>query len=985
MNGLVTAFHPSCHRPNVKIYTYFQAKKPYLVCLLIARIMYRFLFAFVWLLGGTLCAQNLTLTGTFTNATGLPLEGVSVGLRLEATDSWQMDRSNAHGQFTFTHLRKGNYTLKASYFGQPSVEQQIVLADSSVQIGAWVLPDATLLKAVEIKEKVPTSVQRGDTTELNTAAFKVMKDATAEELLEKMPTVTSENGQVKVQGEAVEQVLVDGRPFFGSDATAALRNLPAELIEKVQIYDAQSDQANFTRFNTGNTRKTINLVTKKAMRRGQFGRMYAGYGYADKYQAGENMNVFRDEHRLSIVSMANNLNIRNFNEEDILGAVDNATARPNNRQNNNNNPTTPTPVFSPPNGITTTQAVGINFNTRWKEQRDLAISYFFNNANRSLHEVLHRQLLNGAHIRGFYEENNQSDNRNNNHRLNARLSYRFNETHTLLWQPRFTTQLSGSRAQAAGNTVLAEVPYNQTQNRRQARTFGYNYSQSLLYQFRFPKKGRTASVDFTAGRAPKSGNNDLQAVNTFFNRVPARVDSLQQQGQSDGDAWNVGANVEYTEPLNQRSQLLLQYRITYQQQASERLTYTLDRTTQLYDDLNERLSNVFSNDYRTQATGLAYNYATRKHLNFSVRLNTQWATLGNTQEFPLPATVGRTFFNVLPSASLRYVIGKNRNLRFNYNSNTQLPAVNQLQNVLNNFNPLLLSTGNAELRQSEGHTFFVRYQSSSPAKSTLFFWMVGGGFTRDYIGRGTWLPDNNSPFLLARGLPTNTQLTMPINLNGYRTLNTVCTYGLPIKALRSNLNIDVSFLYNRTPGLVNDALNFAQIFTLSGGFTLGSNISDQLDFTLSMRPSWQRGLNSVPTFPNTQFFNPTSRFQLKWQVYKGIVLRNDLRHVLYAGLSDGFNQQYWLWNLGIGKKIGKQERGELTLLANDLLNQNRTLQRTVTEAYIEDSQSNTLTRFVMLSFTYQLRQFKGATPPLPESERPNRERRGDGMRRREKF
>lgn len=172
-----------------------------------------------------------------------------------------------------------------------------------------------------MESTVPIAQQKGDTTEFNANAVKVLRDATSEDLVSKLPGVTTENGAIKAQGENVTQVLVDGKPFFGNDPTAALRNLPAEVIDKVQIFDQQSDQAQFTGFQDGNTTKTINIVTKKGMNNGQFGKVYSGYGYQDKYQLGGNINVFDGDRRISFIGMSNNINVQNFSVDDILGVM----------------------------------------------------------------------------------------------------------------------------------------------------------------------------------------------------------------------------------------------------------------------------------------------------------------------------------------------------------------------------------------------------------------------------------------------------------------------------------------------------------------------------------------------------------------------------------------------------------------------------------------------------------------------------------------
>ncbi|MCB0575502.1 MAG: outer membrane beta-barrel protein, partial [Saprospiraceae bacterium] len=201
------------------------------------------------------------------------------------------------------------------------------------------------------------------------------------------------------------------------------------------------------------------------------------------------------------------------------------------------------------------------------------------------------------------------------------------------------------------------------------------------------------------------------------------------------------------------------------------------------------------------------------------------------------------------------------------------------------------------------------------------------------------------------------QLSRPVNLDGYQNLRSFVSYGMPVKWIKTNLNLDLSYNYSRTPGLLDGALNYAKNNTVGVGVTFASNISERVDFTISTRPSWSKVRNSLQSGTNTEYISQASRLRLNWIIVEGFVLRTDLNHQGYSGLSDGYNQNYWLWNLAIGKKVFKNERGEITLAINDLLKQNRNITRNVTETYIEDLQTNALQQFVMLSFTYNLRNF----------------------------
>jgi hypothetical protein len=920
-------------------------------------------------------AQNLKITGQVLSENDAPATGASIALQHPWGELVKGTTADANGNFTLEGLGKGGFTLKITFLGYLDQKKQITLTNADVALGVFRLkPDPQLLKEAVVTDKIPMAVQKGDTMEFNAGAFKVLKDADAQDLIEKIPTVTTENGTVKAQGETVQQVLVDGKPFFGNDPSAAMRNLPAEVIEKVQIFDAQSDQSQFTGFNDGTTVKTINIVTKNNMRNGQFGKIYGGYGYEDKYQLGGNINYFDGDRRISLIGLSNNINVQNFAAEDILSAMGGGRGGQGGGmrmmggmggggrgpmgggQGGNRNSSDF--LVQNAGGISTTHAIGLNYSDKWGKKTEVSGSYFFNNSHNITEELLYRQFLANETGSEVYDENSTTNTDNLNHRMNLRLEYQIDSSNSILFRPRLTIQQNNSQSITQGTTRLSENLLNRTENTSISDRTGYNLATTLLYRHKFSKKGRTVSIDVSPGYAPKKNNSSLYSYNTFNRSNGLRTDSLDQIGQLEAYNWNAAANLEYTEPLSPNKQLLLNYRYSYQQESSDKYTYNWLEASNAYNQLDTALSNVFSNDYITQQAGIGYNYSRNREINLSMRVNAQWASLQNEQTFPTNTPFQQTFFNILPSANLRYTLNKSSNLNLSYRSNTQLPSVDQLQEVVDNSNPLQLTVGNPTLKQSAQHNVSVRYQRTDVEKSNMLFAVLSGGVTNDYIANSTIFASRDNPIFADLNIQPGAQLTLPVNLDGYYNIRSFMSYGVPIKKIKTNFSLDVGYTYSRTPGLLNEVLNYANTHQTALGVSFTSNISTRVDFTISTRPSYNKSFNTLQSAQNAEYLNQNSRFKLNWIIYEGFVLRTDVSHQLYTGLSDDFNQQFWLWNLGIGKKMFKNERGEITLAINDLLNQNRNVRRTVTESYIDDTQTNALTRFVMLSFTYQLRHFR---------------------------
>lgn len=909
-----------------------------------------------------------TVTGRITSTDGMPLIGAHV--ELSTTDFNKSTITNEKGQFRFQEVGYGNYVLTVSYIGYQTKEQLLDLRSSLVRVGKIELQEGIELEGIEVKEKVLTTTVQGDTTTFNANAFKTMPDADAQDLVEKMPTVVIEEGKVQAQGEDVKQVLVDGRPFFGNDPTAALRNLPAEVIEKIQIYDQQSDQAQFTGFDDGNTSKTINIITRPNMRTGQFGKLYAGYGYEDRYTTGGNLSIFNGDQRISIIGLSNNINIQNFSTEDLLGVVGSSGQRRGfrgmgsrrgrggdggrGRRGGGSGSSVNDFLVNPQGGIATTHAVGLNYSDKWGEQLEITGSYFFNNSNRSSVETLNRAFIDVEEISENYFE--QSDNRsdNFNHRLNLVLEYKIDQRNSLILRPRLSWQDNEGADNTLGQTLIDEQPLNRTENAYNTNLNGVNFANNLLFRHRFAKPRRTLSVNVGGGYNNKAGDYSLSSINEFFETN--EVELLDQIADLESAGWNASTNLVYTEPIGKRAMLMTNYRFSTNQENSDQQTFDFTEANQAYDALNPELSNVFESVYNTHQTGVGINY--RKGASvMMVRASAQWADLDSEQTFPDMFPVNRNFFNILPMAMFRYRVDRTKNFHFFYRTRTQSPSLTQLQNVLDNSNPVQLSTGNPELDQSFQHTLMARYSTTNTKKSSVFYVLLSGSFTNDYIGNSTYLQATSNPIFDEIELAPGVQLSRPTNLDGYWNLRTFVTYGFPISKIKSNLNLNLTGSFNRIPGLINDQENLSDNLALGLGAVLSSNISEKIDFTISSKSNVNEVTNSLQANTDTRYYSQNSKVRFNWLLDNGIIFRTTLTHQLYEGLSEDFNQNFWLWNASIGTKLFKNDQGELAISVFDLLKQNNSIARTVTETYIEDLQTQVLQRYVMLNFTYNLRHF----------------------------
>ena len=939
----------------------------------------------ILLLTFTIAAQNLKITGKVIDEKAQSaMPGAHITLMYPWEEDVKASLTSADGTFVIDGLEKGGYKLKISFLGYADYLQEVTLVDKNLDLGVLIIEEGAVnLNTVEVKEKLPLAQQDGDTTSYNANAFKTLKDASAEDLIGKMPGVIDNNGRLQVQGENVGKVLVDGKEFFGNDPSAALKNLPAEIINKIQVFDQASDQAQFTGFDDGNTTKTINIITKDGVGNAQFGKLYAGYGTDTRYQIGGNTSFFDGDRRISIIGQSNNINIQNFAAEDLLGVVGGSRrsgrrggrgGRGGGRRGGRGGGVSASDfLVDQQGGIAKTNAFGINYSDKLGEKLTVSSSYFFNNTDNTSIENSLVEFIDDEPVSEFYQEDNTTTSNNFNHRFTGVLTYRFSRNTSLIMRPRISFQLNDGSASTFGETLLGSRLLNSSNTNFNSDLKGKNIGNSLLLRHRFQTRGRSISFNVSNTYSDNNGDSFLYSENSI-QRQMILSDTLNQLSDLIINGWQHSANLSYTEPIGKMN-MMFTYRTTLQEEESDKKTFDFIENTGEYESFNEQLSNVFENKYWTHQVGTGINYRKGRDFFVLARVNAQWSNLTSDETFPNVAQVNRNYFNVLPFAMIRAEFSKQENLRIMYRSNTQSPTVQQLQNVVDNSNPIQLSIGNPDLDQSFNHRMFVRYTKSNLEKASVFFMMLSGDFSQNYIGNATYLSDRDHPIFADLNVPRGTQLTQPTNLDGYQKVRLFTTYGFPFKPIKTNINLDLSGDLIKTPGLINGILNTSNNKTLTGGITLASNISENVDFTIASRTGLSRIENSLQLAGNTNYLSQTTSVKLGVVFPKGIIYRTKIAHKYYDGLSATFNQSYFLWNMSLGIKMLKEQRGELAITVFDLLNQNQSITRNVTDVYIEDLRTNVLRQYFMLKFTYNFRNFNsGKAKTEEDSDRKRGER-----------
>jgi hypothetical protein len=922
----------------------------------------RKLFSLLIMLIGAAQVYAQTVTGTVQSASdksGLP--GASVVMKRVASEAILTTVTNVEGAFRFERVPSGNYTLEVRYLGFDMLSRTVEVGQAPVNLGVLGMQEQnTRLGEVQIVGRAPLGEQKGDTSQFNAKAFKTAPDASAEDLVTKMPGVQIQDGRIQAQGEEVRQVMIDGKRFTGEDVTTAMRNISSDMIENVQIFDAQSDQAAFSGFEDGNRLKTINFITRKDRRQGYTGKISAGYGTDDRYMAGAAINYFNNDRRITLTGLTNNINMFDFS----VGETPGGGMRGRRGGWGGGSPI----------GIINTNNFGVNYQDKWGKKVDVSANYNYTNRNIINNQYRFRDFVSDEAGLQYTEYANNRD-IEDGHRLGMRLQYNINENNRLLVTPSLRLQQNDSFTGRNASTFDLDGTLSESFNRASTDNTNFSLDNNILYSKRFGTTGRILTTNFSTSINNVTGDG-LQFEQTQNFENPDRNVLRDQFISLDRTNFSWSGSTNYSQKLGEYSRWQLEYSIGNQLRDADRRTFDYVETAGEYSGFNRPLSSTFKSDYLSQSVGPSYQYRKDK-ARLQINTRYQYAVLKTDSQFPVDlAPMERRFNNFLPSAEYEYKFSESQNITFNLRTNTNAPSVEQLQEVLDISNPLQARIGNADLDQDYQTRFNMRYRNFNAETNRVFFIGMFGSMINDYVANSVYT--TNVPEGLAEGyeLRPGARLSRPENMNGFYNVRSFMNYGQPLNFISSNINLNSSVGYSRIPGKIDGQVNYSNNTNLGAGFNLSSNISEKLDFMVSTFSSYNIVSNTLRTTQNNNFFNQNSNVRLNWILWKDLVYRTELNHQYNGGLSAGVDNSFLLWNMSVGKKVFKNKQGEISLSVNDLLEQNVSIRRNITESFVEDVQSSVLQRFFMLTFSYNIRSFANTQAPQE-----NQEQRGPGMYR----
>ena len=911
---------------------------------------------------------QFTIKGQLVNAKDTTaLYGAVIVLRHFPDSTLKGTVADTAGNFEFTNLQRGRYRMTIRYSSFLPITEMVFLRDSSVDFGVIPMyPDSHMLNTVVIGTNMIRVVAKNDTIEMNAAAFKTNPDATAEDLVAKMPGMQVSNGEVKAQGETVQKVLVDGKEYFGEDASSVLKNMPADMVDKIQVFDQKSDQAIFSGVDDGNTKKAMNIVTKNQYSNATFGKVYAGYGTEDHYQAGFAINDFRQQQKFTLLGNFNNINQVNFSQSDLSSISGNSgggrtyskgggMGGPGGRGGDNSF------LVGKQNGITGVNSFGMNYTNKWGPKLQLSGSYFFNTTDNSNESYTNRTYYAPA-LGNTYSQYSDAGTYNLGHRANLRLEYNPDSLNKFVFAPKFNYQFTDYSSGVNAKTGINNFITSETNSTNISQNTSMSLSGSANYSHRFPKPGRTVSVELNGSYTDKSGNGKLRSSNTWYGPTDSS-EYINQNSSLVGLSWMISPVVTWTEKAGKQGIVSFTYNPSWSLNTSDKRAMNYDSLVSDYIRVDTTVSSNYENHVMSHKAGVGYRVM-KNGISWNFGLDGMRTDLDGQNFFPDSLTTAKVFYNLLPSATMQIKKKKSTSIRVTYRTSTNVPSVSQLQSVVDNTNPLVLSSGNPYLKQSYTHMLFSRYTYTNTENASSLFLFVSGNVVTDYIASSLVIAQNDTTMANGVFLSRGGQYTKPVNLQGYYSVNTFGAWSTPLTKMKSNLNLNWSYGLNSSPGVINGVKNIAYSNTFGAGAAITSNISQKIDFTVGWNSTYVRTRNTQSTETSNAYYYHTPSARFNWILGKsGFLFNTDVNYTSYRGLGDGYNEDFILWNAAIGYKFAKKQQCEVRISAYDILKQNNNLSRTIYETYYEDARTNVLSQYFMLTFTWNIKKFR----PLPNA------------------
>jgi hypothetical protein len=906
---------------------------------------------------GYLSAQS-TLRGSITDTIEKKLLKNASVLLMRKSDSIMVSftRTDGDGHFFLKNLPTGRFLVLVTYPAYADYLDEIEIKDSSSEIDLHQI--MMTLKSQLLREVVVTNNNtmhiKGDTTEYKADSFKLQANATVEDLLRKLPGIqVDKNGKITTQGETVQKVLVDGEEFFGDDPTLVTKGLRADMVDKVQVYDKKSDQAAFTGIDDGQKTKTLNIALKEDKKNGYFGKLSAGAATDGYHDSQLLFDKFKKKEKIALYGIVSNTGTAGlgWSDQTNYGGGSGILTQDANGNIAGQDDISGWDGNYSGNGYPLVQTGGVHFNNKWDNDKESI------NGNYKILQlyVNGNTLTNSEFIQSdsSYYQNQQQQFKNQVLRNKLSGSYELQIDSSSSLKITADGTLIHKITNSSNNTQSFLVQDSSMLNNGSSKTttMGDNSSLNgdLLWRKKFQKKGRTISVDFSEKYADLHSTGYLYSQNNFFihdtlslAQLTDEYKTIRTQSQA------INTNATYTEPVSHSSSLIANYGIQVNNSLAYRNSYNKSQ-----DGKYDSLDNIYSNDYSfntfTQKGGLYYSYIKKKY-RFYAGSNLGYSNF--VQEDLVADTISkRNFVNWYPNATFSYIFSGQSSLFLRYNGSTTQPSLQQIQPLRNNDDPLNISIGNATLKPSFQNTFTINYYSFKALTNKNIYARLNYSFNENAISTGNFTDS------------IGRRITQFINVNGNYSLSGNIDYGFKWKKPDININLNGAINQNRNLNLVNSQKNTTNSLNYTAGFYMGKYMEKKFDLSLNGSVTYTTSSSSIQTNISTRYWSYSVAPNIDYFLPLKMQIHADLGYT-FRQKTSAFdnNTNVALLNGWVGKKFMKNDVLLVKISGNDILNQNKGINRNVSSNFISQTTNTTIQQYFMLSFVWNFNK-AGITVP----------------------
>lgn len=881
----------------------------------------------------------------------IPIESATIYLK-SVKDSTVIDYtiSDKNGNFALA-TKKINTPVyfKVAFTSYADFSEKLENLQENKDFGIIKLDDdVNTLSELVIKAEAPPITIKNDTLEFNASSFKVRPDANVEALIKQLPGVEiDEEGKITVNGKEVNNILVNGKPFFGKDGKIATQNLPAEIIDKVQVTDTKTKEEELSGQDATSDEKTINLTIQEDKNKGVFGKANVGYGTDDRYESSLLFNYFKDTQKISVLGSSNNINSIGFSMDEIfdnMGGGRNSSIWVNDNGSFGVNGM----QFGGSSGITQSNMIGVNFADEWaKKKINPNGSYYFSNAEMKNKNRTNRiNLLPTGNTNTLAESNTKSI--SNGHNIAMDFEIKLDSTATLYVSPSYSNNEIKNRNSGFDATFDENnAALNENTSDNNVVSNNKTFKNNIYFYKELKKKGRGINASFS--NENNTYNSDLltKTTTTFFQSGSADDDRNQFRiDNSKKD--NFSAEIGYSEPIRDSLVLNFETKFNFNTSSESRQTFDFDSGFNTYTNFNDVLSNAIeSNTSRvTPMVGISIR---KKKIRGSISMGTEIINFNNQSNYlSNKIAVNKNYMYPKMNGYINITLGKSKSIYSYYSYEVNLPSANQILPFQNLANPLNTVIGNADLKPNENYSIYTNFNNYDYATRSGFYAYFGGDYNVNQIVASTTY---NSDF---KASTTYQNVSKAYNSYVGFSLNK----SLKKEKRTLKYGFGIQFSYNYDQGLTNAALYESKGLTLNPRANLTWSIEDIISIAPSYKYTYISNDYTNYVIDNTKNFLHSAKLEITSYWPKKVVLGSDFGYNYNSNIADGFKKDFYLWNLSLGYNFYHD-----TLTAKvkvyDVLNQNISATRSITPTAITDMENTVLQQYAMFSLTYKLEKFGG--------------------------